>query len=219
MTITLEMNLIHPSSSISSVDLNERTNSPDPDILLGAYLMSHLRQHCENCGTFVTPQWRKGWFSEVLNHSVLLCNACGLKFHKGQFCTYCKFVYGKEQKLSSSIWLTCDQCGRCVHRECEGLHGRGLQSDGNGEYSSYTCPDCKSGVTPNYFARVTPSYMDYSSPSRSSSTPSTPSSPFPNLIRSSKYFESEEYEEQLPAEDAMDIHDEDHFSSLLLLRQ
>src|SRR5437868_114074 len=47
-----------------------------PDILLGAYLMSHLRTACENCGTTSTPQWRKGWFSGKL--TVML--------HKNSFC-------------------------------------------------------------------------------------------------------------------------------------
>ena len=42
------------------------------DEALGAYLMCHLRQYCEGCGTPDTPQWRKGWHSEVLQHSVLL---------------------------------------------------------------------------------------------------------------------------------------------------
>jgi len=104
-------------------------------------LVSHLRQHCENCGTLSTPQWRKGWHSEVLNHSVLLCNACGLKFHKNQFCPYCKYVYGKEQKISN-IWLTCEYCARWVHVDCETQYG------GCHNNQPYACPDCRNGVTP-----------------------------------------------------------------------
>jgi len=114
----------------------ERPGSPD--VLLGAYLVSHLRQHCENCGTLSTPQWRKGWHSEVLNHSVLLSNACGLKFHRNQFCPYCKYVYSKEQKISS-VWLTCEYCGRWAHNECEAEHG-GFQNS-----QHYACPDCRNG--------------------------------------------------------------------------
>jgi len=125
--------------SVNSHSEIERANSPD--IMLGAYLMSHLRQHCENCGTLQTPQWRKGWFSEVLNHSVLLCNACGLKYHKNQFCPYCKYVYGKEQKISN-VWLTCEHCARWVHVECETKYG------GNQNRMPYACPDCRNGTPP-----------------------------------------------------------------------
>jgi len=128
------------NGQLSLVQSAEIERPGSPDVLLGAYLVSHLRQHCENCGTLNTPQWRKGWHSEVLNHSVLLCNACGLKFHKNQFCPYCKFVYSKEQKISSA-WLTCEYCGRWVHGECEAEHG-GCQNS-----QPFACPDCRNGVT------------------------------------------------------------------------
>jgi hypothetical protein len=127
----------------------ERPNSPD--VLLGAYLVSHLRQHCENCGTLHTPQWRKGWHSEVLNHSVLLCNACGLKFHKNQFCPYCKFVYSKEQKINNT-WLTCEYCARWVHCDCETKHG-GFENS-----QPYACPDCRNGTTPISPLNIAPVY-------------------------------------------------------------
>jgi hypothetical protein len=32
-----------------------------------------------------------GWFSVVLQKHVLLCNACGLKYSKSQYCPYCYF--------------------------------------------------------------------------------------------------------------------------------
>lgn len=115
----------------------DRTASPD--VLLGAYLMTHFRQTCENCGTFETPQWRKGWYSEMLGRSVLLCNACGLKYHKNQFCPYCRYVYGKEQDRVRDGWLTCGHCGRWVHGECEQLFG----DNKNGISTHYTCPGCR----------------------------------------------------------------------------
>jgi len=126
------------TQSTTTQDLEKSYSS---DVLLGAYLMSHFRPHCENCGTLNTPQWRKGWFSEVLQHSVLLCNACGLKYHKNQFCPYCKFVYGKEQKLSN-LWLICETCARWVHIECEKRFG------GHEHHSPYQCPDCRSSSSP-----------------------------------------------------------------------
>lgn len=35
-------------------------DSLSADIILGAYLIQHLRSHCENCGAVNTVQWRKG---------------------------------------------------------------------------------------------------------------------------------------------------------------
>ena len=63
----------------------QEDRSCSPDIMVGAYLMSHFKSACENCGCTETPQWRKGWFSDILGRSVLLCNRCGLKFHKVKF--------------------------------------------------------------------------------------------------------------------------------------
>ena len=94
-----------------------------PDVSFGALLMSHLRNHCESCWTVDTPQWRKGWYSPILGRVVLLCNACGLKYHKNQFCSYCKFVYGKEIDKTSPKFITCTECEKCVHVECEKRYG------------------------------------------------------------------------------------------------
>lgn len=108
------------------------------DIAFGAYLMINLKHHCEHCGTQNTPQWRKGWFSDILNRSVLLCNACGLKYHKNQFCPYCNWVYGKEPgKPSEGLWISCCSCQRRVHKDCElqGKRGRTVNNE-------YQCPDC-----------------------------------------------------------------------------
>lgn len=109
-----------------------------PDVLMGAYLMAHFRHYCENCGTFETPQWRKGWYSNALNRTVLLCNACGLKFHKNQYCPYCRFIYGKEQDRTSNLWTPCKGCGRFVHTECERKFGK-LDE----ESLNYHCPNCR----------------------------------------------------------------------------
>lgn len=153
MTISLTGHVHNPAGCDSDCQMELPTPSRD-DVVFGAYLMSHLRSHCENCGTFDTPQWRKGWFSNVLNHSVLLCNACGLKFHKGQFCPYCHYVYGKENKISEG-WITCDDCGRWVHEECESLHENGADLPRSPNYA-YSCPDCRHGLHPTYFDRISP---------------------------------------------------------------
>jgi len=197
MTITTN-DIFTPSQAIHDHNMEEFRERSYDDELVGAILVSHLRQHCENCGTHVTPQWRKGWFSDVLNHSVLLCNACGLKFHKGQFCPYCKYVYGKEQRIEE-IWLACDTCGRWVHRSCEAEHG-GHQHDEN-----FNCIDCRSGIVPNYFIRV--SERQYGTPIESPfksetslSNPNTPSMEF-------------QFESRANNEDISPMDSEDSFDS------
>jgi len=126
----------------NDTDMSVESDKFSADILLGAYLINHLRSHCENCGTFNTPQWRKGWFSTVLNRSVLLCNACGLKYHKNQFCPHCMFVYSKEHDRVSNGWLVCSFCTRWVHNDCEVKHGTYFKTT-DGSTKPYACPDCK----------------------------------------------------------------------------
>jgi len=134
------------------INREENINRPcSPDIMLGAYLMSHLRHHCEHCGTQATPQWRKGWYSEVLGRSVLLCNACGLKYHKNQFCPYCKYVYGKEHSTKHEDgWICCRLCQRRVHTQCEFKYGGGTQFSSPNDY---VCPSCR---VPQYPAPIRP---------------------------------------------------------------
>eukprot|EP01117_Protostelium_nocturnum_P018464 TRINITY_DN7729_c0_g1_i1.p1 TRINITY_DN7729_c0_g1~~TRINITY_DN7729_c0_g1_i1.p1 ORF type:complete len:252 (-),score=50.22 TRINITY_DN7729_c0_g1_i1:131-793(-) len=144
-------------------EMTEETqgSSQEEDLALGAYLISHLRPYCENCGTFVTPQWRKGWQSGALHRSVLLCNACGLKFHKNQFCPYCHYVYGKEQEklleIEQTDWLTCKMCGRWVHSECERENGKmELVEDPD----DYHCPGCRKTQVDAIGISKTPQHMN-----------------------------------------------------------
>jgi len=150
-TPIVELNTLHNTMTIvqnhAAHAMPHAHGNMDPDILLGAYLMSHLRQYCENCGTFETPQWRKGWYSDVLHRSVLLCNACGLKYHKNQYCPYCHYVYGKEQEKQvfsgdalECGWITCQSCGRWCHTDCEKQYGseKNLLNP-----RSYSCPNCR----------------------------------------------------------------------------
>lgn len=63
---------------------------------------SHPRV-CISCGATKTPYWREAWSS-----SVLLCNACGLRFSKfRRRCLDCSYVPRKEDKGSKS----CTKCG------------------------------------------------------------------------------------------------------------
>jgi hypothetical protein len=129
--------------------VSELTSSTE-DINRGAIFLTHLKPHCENCNAYETPQWRKGWFNETLQHNIELCNACGLKFAKGQYCPYCKFIYGKEHTKSPQDWLSCVQCGRLTHLECELKFG-GSSKQNNRLFetehgtSTYHCLHCRPG--------------------------------------------------------------------------
>lgn len=112
-----------------------------PDVFVGAYLVSHLQPRCENCNTPETPQWRKGWHSEILGRNVILCNACGLKYNKNQYCPYCYYVYYKEEdKKDIDSWVACDECQRWVHIECEMKCGGRKNFN---PFESYRCPSCR----------------------------------------------------------------------------
>lgn len=76
-----------------------------------ALLLFALRFRCVACKVTSTPQWRKGW------HGLPLCNACGLKFQKNQYCDYCFAIYGGKD-FDPSIWVRCEKCGRASHVKC-----------------------------------------------------------------------------------------------------
>lgn len=58
---------------------------------------------CISCGATKTPYWREAW-----SNTVLLCNACGLRFSKfRRRCLDCSYVPRKEDKGSKS----CTKCG------------------------------------------------------------------------------------------------------------
>jgi len=131
------------SDDVEDYPTKDAMDTDEQDVLLGAYLIAHLRNICENCGINETPQWRKGWWSDTLNRYTMLCNKCGLKYHKNQFCPYCRYVYGKETDKNASVWLTCNSCGRWVHINCEITAGCGREHLYD-SYGVYHCPDCKS---------------------------------------------------------------------------
>jgi hypothetical protein len=117
------------------------------EISFGAVLLTHLKVHCENCKTYTTPQWRKGWYNPELQCNIELCNACGLKYAKGQYCPYCKFIYGKEHLKSPNQWLSCNMCGRLTHLQCELASGNYNNPVDLMLKSPYYCLDCQARTT------------------------------------------------------------------------
>jgi DNA-directed RNA polymerase subunit RPC12/RpoP len=80
---------------------------------------------------------------------VLLCNKCGLKYHKSQYCPYCRYIYGKETEKSPQVWLTCSSCGRWAHVGCEIEHG----GNSTAALGGYSCPDCKQRHSEKFSSR------------------------------------------------------------------
>lgn len=116
----------------------------EDEIMLGSYLLAHLRRFCENCGCQSSPQWRKGWYSDIFSRPVQLCNACGIKFTKQQFCMYCHYIYGKEQEklhqADQKEWLSCQTCGRWSHTDCERRCGSATAAE---DPKTYNCGNCR----------------------------------------------------------------------------
>ena len=60
------------------------------------------RKKCASCSARKTPYWREGW-----DQGVLLCNACGIRFHKyRKYCLNCYCIAKKDE----SGRLHCPKC-------------------------------------------------------------------------------------------------------------
>jgi len=93
-------------------------------------LLYYLKKHCASCGA---PLWRKGWHNKFLGHHLSLCNACGLKYNKGQYCPICMYVYNiYDVRLRSNDCVKCINCYKYAHASCV------QQSN----LLSYLCPAC-----------------------------------------------------------------------------
>lgn len=91
----------------------------DDDITKGAHFLTHLIPRCANCFVNESHRWRKGWHDDVLGRDVSLCNPCGLKFLRNSFCSRCHKIYGARDLKNKEVWLTCVECKRGVHVECD----------------------------------------------------------------------------------------------------
>ena len=106
------------------------------DLEYGAELLCYLKRHCSSCGVLSTPLWRKGWFDTNIGRYVSLCNACGLKYSKNQYCPICKYVYNIREDVFSHRhkWIICTSCDRYTHVDC-------VQDNVN--VVDYVCIECQ----------------------------------------------------------------------------
>lgn len=85
--------------SVPSSESSSKSYIPSTPAVRGT---STKRRRCESCGTRKTPYWRDGWES-----GILLCNACGIRFHKyRKLCENCRCVAKKDEKGH----LQCPKC-------------------------------------------------------------------------------------------------------------
>lgn len=111
------------------------------EIEKGAMLLSQLKQpYCRNCKTVDTPQWRKGWIGKS-GSRIDLCNACGLKYSKSQFCIYCNIIYSAMDKYDMNVWISCNLCGRSSHIKCMKIHNN-ISEITDMDRETYLCPGC-----------------------------------------------------------------------------
>lgn len=109
---------------LSSIALSSES---DKDLQEAAVMLMCMRIRCANCGAAHTPQWRKGW------KQTYLCNACGIKFGKGQHCDICMYVYSREEiSAEKENWITCTLCGRKRHQSCN-----------KDKHDPFLCKTCK----------------------------------------------------------------------------
>jgi hypothetical protein len=94
----------------------------DSDLYAAALILTRIRKGCTNCGAQTSPTWRFGWYYEPLRKHVSLCNACGLKYSKKQYCAGCKFIYGNNcqhrQEMLDGKWFRCSGCNHYSHTKC-----------------------------------------------------------------------------------------------------
>lgn len=88
--------------SVPSSEISSKSSCAAPTISLHGSGNISKRRRCESCGTRKTPYWRDGWES-----GILLCNACGIRFHKyRKICINCRCVAKKDEKG----YLHCPKC-------------------------------------------------------------------------------------------------------------
>lgn len=83
-----------------------------------AWLLYNISKICGHCEVNKSPLWRKGWYDDILSHNIVLCNACGIKFSKNQYCFVCKYIYNHRDVVRNPDWIYCNICDRYTHIDC-----------------------------------------------------------------------------------------------------
>jgi len=110
----------------------------DLECVVGAWHLFLLEKKCDSCFVTSTPLWRKGRYDRHTHRHVKLCNACGLKYVKRQYCPYCINVY--YAKDLGNDWITCSKCDTRTHVRCEKKYGN---SDEGFSFHEYICLLCR----------------------------------------------------------------------------
>lgn len=97
-----------------------------------ALILYTIDKRCDNCGETDTSMWRRGRHDKKLNIRVTLCNPCGLRYSKKQFCPHCNYIY-KKHEINVKYWTTCIICDQSTHINCLPSKPNDLQ---------YICPNC-----------------------------------------------------------------------------
>jgi hypothetical protein len=71
-------------------------------------------QLCFSCNVKYSPQWRH---KKINNTSTYLCNACGLRYVKGQYCPVCHITY-TQAEINTNQWNNCLICHKWTHNYC-----------------------------------------------------------------------------------------------------
>ena len=92
-------------------------------------------KRCANaaCAATGTPLWRQGW-ADGAGGNATLCNACGIKFAKGTFCTLCFSI--PTGRSDGCLWIVCDGCSAWMHLQCALLH---FSEESVLNFSSFSC--------------------------------------------------------------------------------
>ena len=86
---------------IMTTYFNETNNVNENEEFDAARILYDIN-HCQNlnpCAStlFDNPQVRKGFYYEKLERYQLLCNACGLRFSKDNFCIGCRGIFRRNE--------------------------------------------------------------------------------------------------------------------------
>lgn len=107
--------------NFSSENINESSHEHNSNCRITG---APLGIWCYNCNTTTSPEWRYCPRPCRIHNDKLylcnqqyLCNACGLRYYKGQYCPLCYVVY--YQKDTNNIsWKNCIKCNNWTHRYC-----------------------------------------------------------------------------------------------------